>query len=347
MSQHDYVLSDAAGIAFLSDTNTALAAIVSNNSGPTVPATTYAYQWWADTTSGILKQRNAANTAWVNILDLATGSAINTPSGNIAATTVQAAINELDEEKASAAGGLAFRNRIINGGFTINQRGHTSGTALAAGAYGHDRFKAGAGGCTYTFTQGALGLNTTVTITAGTLVQIIEGCNVAEGGTYVLSWTGNAQGRLNGGVYGASGTVAVTGWTAGTNLPVEFSTGTVGSIQLEKGGIFTSFDCRDYGRELFMCQRYCYVGAVLIIGNTDSVGNPSVAGSVPVPLRATPTLVSYSGAWRGPLIVAITNLTINGMSGACVTFSSTHVGSANSLITVSQGVISISLSSEL
>jgi len=54
-----------------SDINDQLAAIVSNNSGATAPATTYAYQWWADTTTGLLKIRNAANNAWVTVGTLA------------------------------------------------------------------------------------------------------------------------------------------------------------------------------------------------------------------------------------------------------------------------------------
>lgn len=65
MSQHDYVLADAAGAAFRSDANSALGAIVSRNSGATAPATTYAHMLWVDTTAGLLKRRNAANSAWV------------------------------------------------------------------------------------------------------------------------------------------------------------------------------------------------------------------------------------------------------------------------------------------
>ena len=150
---------------------------------------------------------------------------------------------------------MNMKSRIFDGGFTINQRGYVSGTSLSAGTYAHDRWKAGASGCTYAFTQGALGVPTTITITAGSLIQVIEGCNLPEGGTYVLSWTGTAQGRLNGGAYSASG-ITITGWTAGTNLNVEFNTGTVGSVQLEKGSTATSFDYRPYGTELALCQRY-------------------------------------------------------------------------------------------
>ena len=65
MATHDYVLADAAGAAFRSDLNNALAAIVSQNSSATEPTTTYAYMPWFDTTNGILKFRNASNTGWV------------------------------------------------------------------------------------------------------------------------------------------------------------------------------------------------------------------------------------------------------------------------------------------
>lgn len=75
MSQHDYVIANAAGAVFRADINSALAAIVSQNSGTTEPSTTYAYMHWADTTTGLLKIRNASNTGWVTILDLATAQA--------------------------------------------------------------------------------------------------------------------------------------------------------------------------------------------------------------------------------------------------------------------------------
>jgi hypothetical protein len=68
--QADYVVSNGTGAAVRSDINGQLAAIVSNNSGATAPATTYAYQWWADTTTGLLKIRNSANSAWVTLFEL-------------------------------------------------------------------------------------------------------------------------------------------------------------------------------------------------------------------------------------------------------------------------------------
>ncbi|MBI4997277.1 MAG: hypothetical protein HZC22_10355 [Rhodocyclales bacterium] len=67
MSQHDQVIDDQEGSTFLAELNQALAAIFSNNSGGTEPAVTVAYQWWADTAAGMLKQRNAANNGWVSV----------------------------------------------------------------------------------------------------------------------------------------------------------------------------------------------------------------------------------------------------------------------------------------
>lgn len=65
MAQHDMVLANAAGAAFRADANDALAALVTVNSGASAPSTTYAYMLWADTTNGLLKQRNAANSGWI------------------------------------------------------------------------------------------------------------------------------------------------------------------------------------------------------------------------------------------------------------------------------------------
>jgi len=74
MSQHDYVIDNQTGLLVRQDLNNVLAAIVSQNSGATEPATMYAYQFWADTTTGLLKIRNAANSAWVTVGTLASAN---------------------------------------------------------------------------------------------------------------------------------------------------------------------------------------------------------------------------------------------------------------------------------
>jgi hypothetical protein len=72
--QHDYIIANQSGASLRSDLNNGLAAIVSQNSGATQPSTTYSYQWWADTTTGLLKIRNAANSAWITVGTLASAN---------------------------------------------------------------------------------------------------------------------------------------------------------------------------------------------------------------------------------------------------------------------------------
>ena len=70
MATHDYDIANQSGAAFRTDLNNALAAIQSNNSNSSSPATTVAYQWWADTNAGVLKIRNSSNNAWIELFQL-------------------------------------------------------------------------------------------------------------------------------------------------------------------------------------------------------------------------------------------------------------------------------------
>jgi len=70
MAQHDYVIDNQSGASFRADLNNALSAIVSQNSGSSSPSTTYAYQFWADTTSGLLKMRDGSNANWITLRQL-------------------------------------------------------------------------------------------------------------------------------------------------------------------------------------------------------------------------------------------------------------------------------------
>lgn len=63
--QHDFILDNQNGAQFRADLNQALEASVGFSSGPTAPTTTYAYQYWADTTDNVLKQRDASNAGWI------------------------------------------------------------------------------------------------------------------------------------------------------------------------------------------------------------------------------------------------------------------------------------------
>lgn len=62
-------IANQSGLNFRADLNNALAALVSNSSGSSEPTTTYAFQFWVDTSGGypILKMRNVDNDAWIEV----------------------------------------------------------------------------------------------------------------------------------------------------------------------------------------------------------------------------------------------------------------------------------------
>jgi hypothetical protein len=67
MAQNDMNIANQGFPAFRADLNDQLEALVTNSSGATAPATTFPHQWWLDTstTPSTLRQRNAANDAWI------------------------------------------------------------------------------------------------------------------------------------------------------------------------------------------------------------------------------------------------------------------------------------------
>jgi hypothetical protein len=199
---------------------------------------------------------------------------------------------------AGASGG-STRNKLINGNFRINQRGVVSPVVLAAGAFGFDRWKAGAAGCSFSFSVAA---NVAIiTITAGTLVQVIEGNNLLSG-THVMSWVGSCTGAINGAAAAASGVTASL--TGGIDTTVEFGTGTLSKVQLESGSTASTFEQRFYGDELRLCKRYfqTHRGAagggysMFARGYIPATNDVSLSWPLPVEMRTIPTAVIV-GAW--------------------------------------------------
>lgn len=157
-------------------------------------------------------------------------------------------------------GSISFRSKLINGRFAINQDSRSGTVTLAAGVYGHDGWKAGAGGCTYTFAK--VGSLTTINISSGTLVQVADGRDI-DGGNYVLRWVGTAPGRIGAGSY-ASNVVTASGVTAAANLSVEFGIGTLTSVQLEVGALPSIYESWPEYVDLVRCRAYyrtTYIGA--------------------------------------------------------------------------------------
>lgn len=195
-----------------------------------------------------------------------------------------------------------FRNVIINGSFMINQRAYASGSNLASGAYGFDRWKSNQTNTTLTFTSAPQGQ--IVSVNAGGVIrQVVERANVSAG-SYVLSWTGNAVGRVyNDGATGpsyASSPLSVV-LNGAADVIVEFtsSTGsavTLGEVQLELGSRATPFERRPIGVELTLCQRYYQVWTSNAVGTAMCTGWADFAGTAgsmnrPIvpPMRTAPT----------------------------------------------------------
>ncbi len=185
-----------------------------------------------------------------------------------------------------------FRNLLRNASFMINQRGVAGTVTLAAGAYGHDGVKAGAGGATYSFAT--VGIDTVLTITSGSLILPIE-AGMMAGGAYVLSQAGSAQARVWQGT-GDAGTgsyvgvpLLAVGLSANTQTNVEFSTGTLLLPQFEQGAVATAFERRPSSIEAVLCLRYFQMlqGGVFVM----SWGPGNAAGyGVISQMRAMPTV---------------------------------------------------------
>ncbi len=217
-----------------------------------------------------------------------TGSSVTQGGAKTFVSTLRTFLSDLlgtDSSNKSAAraalglptSSLGYRNKVINGRFAVDSRAVASSGTLSAGQYLFDGWKAGASGCTYSFaTSNNL---TTLTISAGSMQQVVEGINLMSA-TYSLTWTGTAQGKIAAGSYGASGvTGSVTG---GTNTTIEFNTGTLTLVQFEEGTNATSFEHRSLTLAvdlrslstcvLLRCQRGGWRGVDVLIDNRAAAG---------------------------------------------------------------------------
>jgi len=213
-------------------------------------------------------------------------------SNGFAASGANADITSLGSITSINGGQLGgLRNKIINGGFVVNQRDYASGSAVGTVLYAHDRWKMAASADTYTFSTTVN--KTTITIPAGKVLrQVIEGLNL-QSGTYTLSWDGTAQGKIGAGSLSAPG---VTGSiTGGTNTTIEFGPGTVANVQLELGTVATEFEQRPYGMEFALCQRY-----LPAINSSGAASNPLPASGIIATATSAVAVVNFPVTSRVP-----------------------------------------------
>lgn len=83
MAQHDYIIANDTAANVRSDINSALAAIVSQNSGASAPSATYANMLWYDSTNNLLKMRDEADAAWITLGELDQSNDIFKPAVNV------------------------------------------------------------------------------------------------------------------------------------------------------------------------------------------------------------------------------------------------------------------------
>lgn len=259
-----------------------------------------------------------------SINDLSTTAGSNSPPGSESPATIDdylrvhaSFIAQLRDSVAKGA------NKIINGNFSVNQRFVVGPVYLAAGQYGHDRWKAGAAGCTYTFsTTGGV---TTLTISAGSLQQVIAGGNL-QSGTHTLSWAGTAQGKIGGGSYSTSGvTGSVTG---GSNLTVEFNVGSLSLVRFEQGSVATQFEHRLYEDELTLCQTYYELCGFEFVGYAGYVHNVGSRAKFSVRKRVTPTITQLgnNSSFASTNISTTTSTYVASPEGTLVYRSSSGAG---------------------
>jgi hypothetical protein len=275
MSQHDIVIDNGPGLAVRTDINAALAALVSQSSGAVEPTAKFAGMLWLDTSvspNGRMRQRNLANTAWVD-LQTGTGNAIiarsYTSSGTWTKPTTGLPLLCIEVE-IQAPGGAG-------GGAPV--------TAAAQGSAGGGG--GGGGWCRAIIQAASLGATETITIGAVGAAGA-AGANGGAGGTttaFSISAPGGGGGAAGGptglmaSVAGGPGGGAPTGgimlWRPGDNGKVGIAfMSAAASMQGEGGGTM-------YGRG----------GAAALTAGAAGLGQPGYGGG-------------GSGAANGPSTVA-------------------------------------------
>jgi hypothetical protein len=242
---------------------------------------------------------------------------------NLGQASVSTVVGDLKQNRTIA-------NLLLNSNFAINQRAYVSGTSLASGAYGFDRWKSTTTSSSMAFTAAPQGQLVTIN-SGGSFAQIVERSNVPAG-TYTLSWSGTSTARIynSGSTAPAYAASPITRTLDGLqNVVVEFTaagaTKTLQKVQLEPGVVATTWKSAmpTYQAELVACQRYYwrnlnpgYFAQASYWGGTQFYATLQF----PVVMRTTPSAASSAASAYSILG--------NGANTACST--ATFVGSSQS-----------------
>jgi|TARA_Y100000289_G_scaffold15750_1_gene14904 hypothetical protein len=184
-------LANATGAAFRSDLNNALAAIASNNSNATDPATTFAYQWYVDTGDNTLKIRNAANDGYVNV---STVGGIGTANLGLAPTASPTFTGDVVISSTTAlrvpVGTTTERDAYTaaNGDIRYNST-NSSFEGYAGGAWGAIGGGATGGGSDAVFYENSLTVTTSYSITANSGAHAVGPLTINSGQTLTVPAT--------------------------------------------------------------------------------------------------------------------------------------------------------------
>ena len=186
MSQHDMNIANADGATVRADINSALVALAGLSSGPAEPATAFAYQMWADTTTGLLKIRNGANSAWVTVGTMASanlGHLVGSDIGvSVQAYDVDTAKLDADQSWTGSQRGAITTDNDLS--FDLNAANNFTCTPTAGGTLTFTNITAGQSG----FIKLVNGSNYAIAAHANTKVTTTFLTTVSATGTYIISY---------------------------------------------------------------------------------------------------------------------------------------------------------------
>jgi hypothetical protein len=204
----------------------------------------------------------------------------------------------------SGASFSVLQNLVINGDFQMNQRSFAGG-ALAAGAYGFDRWRAAVA-------SGLTAAAGTANLASGAISQTLEAEAFSmmdfPAGAYTVSVDDLSGGALGVTLGGATGqitpgpgrrSVTLAPAAASATLGLTLTAGSGGSVfakvRVEQGTFASAWSPRPTPLEAFLCARYFWAQGhdVLVDAYQAAGGYSAILLPLPVRMRAVPT-ISFS-----------------------------------------------------